>query len=664
MRYHLAHRMPTRQWKRRQGISVSVLHWVSPALLLLFGLVPLAKAQHAADNAVLSAEDAFGFTLGTESIGIYNPGGVRGFSPQVAGDVRIDGLYFDSQAPLSGRVVEQSLIRVGISEIGYLFPAPTGIVDYDLRHVTDTKPIATVIASGGPFESRSVSLDTSLPFASNTFALPIGGGYQVAATNPGYTSNVASFGLAPQWKPNEEIALRAFFDWENTSQAKTLPYIFTAGPFLPPEISRGYLGQNWAEGSTTGTNYGLLLHARLNEQLLLSAGLFRSIYDVPHSYADLYLNTLSTGLSDHEVVGFPEQRTASNSGEVRLTEHFVSGTWTHDLVSMVRGKDAIARYGGADTVDAGPAFIGQGIQITKPSFNYSALTDDRTQMWSAGLAYHGRWLQHLELSVGLQREEYNKAIAVPGYPQFRISDTPWRGYGTLAIELARPLTGYIGFSQGLEDSGIAPNTAANAGTILPAAQTWQLDGGFRYLIGSRVKLVTGVFELDKPYFNIDSSNLDQKLGSQKARGLEFSVAGEVVKNLNLVAGAVVGRVQIQGPDLAAEGVGSTAIGQPHVRAVVDANYSFQRWPALSSDVSAVYFGRAPATVDNALTEHATTTLDVGGRFKLSLVGAPATLRVQVQNVLNAREWNILFNPGFFQYPPPRSVVAMLTVDFS
>jgi iron complex outermembrane receptor protein len=144
--------------------------------------------------------------------------------------------------------------------------------------------------------------------------------------------------------------------------------------------------------------------------------------------------------------------------------------------------------------------------------------------------------------------------------------------------------------------------------------------------------------------------------------VEFSIAGEVVKNLNLVAGAVVGRVQIRGPDLAAEGVGSTAIGQPRVRAVVDANYSFQRWPTLSADVSAVYFGRAPATIDNALTERATTTLDIGGRYKLSLLGAPATLRVQVQNVLNVREWNILFNPGLFQYPPPRSVLAMFTVD--
>ena len=76
---------------------------------------------------MVSAEDAFGLTLGLESIGIYGPNNVRGFNPQVAGNTRIDGLYFDQQGLLSNRVLEMSTIRVGISAIGFTFPAPTGI---------------------------------------------------------------------------------------------------------------------------------------------------------------------------------------------------------------------------------------------------------------------------------------------------------------------------------------------------------------------------------------------------------------------------------------------------------------------------------------------------------------------------------------------------------
>src|SRR6202034_4588824 len=132
-------------------------------LLLVFLPVVTLRAQHASDDPVASASDAFGLTLGLESIGIYSPGGVRGFNPQTAGDVRIDGLYFDQQGALSNRVVEGSTIRIGVSEIGYAFPAPTGIVDYDLRHAGNGMPTATVVASAGPYQAHGLSIDGNLP---------------------------------------------------------------------------------------------------------------------------------------------------------------------------------------------------------------------------------------------------------------------------------------------------------------------------------------------------------------------------------------------------------------------------------------------------------------------------------------------------------------------
>src|ERR1700757_5321094 len=74
-----------------------------------------ARAQHASDNPVSTADDAYGLTLGLESVGIYSPGLVRGFNPQAAGNVRIDGLYFDQQGALSNRVIEGSSIKAGVS---------------------------------------------------------------------------------------------------------------------------------------------------------------------------------------------------------------------------------------------------------------------------------------------------------------------------------------------------------------------------------------------------------------------------------------------------------------------------------------------------------------------------------------------------------------------
>ena len=64
---------------------------IACAVLILAALSMPANAQHASDNAVTAADDAFGLTLGLESIGMYSPGQVRGFSPEAAGNVRIDG---------------------------------------------------------------------------------------------------------------------------------------------------------------------------------------------------------------------------------------------------------------------------------------------------------------------------------------------------------------------------------------------------------------------------------------------------------------------------------------------------------------------------------------------------------------------------------------------
>ena len=58
---------------------------------------------------------------------------VRGFSPAVAGNIRIDGLYMGGIVIGNQRIRSGSNVRVGLSSQGYPFPAPTGIVEMTLR---------------------------------------------------------------------------------------------------------------------------------------------------------------------------------------------------------------------------------------------------------------------------------------------------------------------------------------------------------------------------------------------------------------------------------------------------------------------------------------------------------------------------------------------------
>src|SRR5262245_25656129 len=90
-------------------------------------------AQSAAPNAVVEAKDAFGYSRNGDSVGLYDGTNVRGFNPAQAGNVRIEGFYFDQQGGSSSDAIESTQVHVGLTALDYLFAAPSGIVDYDLQ---------------------------------------------------------------------------------------------------------------------------------------------------------------------------------------------------------------------------------------------------------------------------------------------------------------------------------------------------------------------------------------------------------------------------------------------------------------------------------------------------------------------------------------------------
>jgi len=169
-----------------------------------------ALAQRSDENVVTGAQDAFGTSIGEESIGLYGPDDVRGFSPIVAGNQRLEGIYFTQRNLLNGRLFLGTEIRVGISSLAYPFPAPTGIVDYRLRPAGHETVISTVLAAG-PFDGGGADLDLQLPLGS-TLSLAGGVSFRRFADQPGGDgADLLSIGLAPVWRPSGNVEVRAFW---------------------------------------------------------------------------------------------------------------------------------------------------------------------------------------------------------------------------------------------------------------------------------------------------------------------------------------------------------------------------------------------------------------------------------------------------------------------
>ena len=285
-------------------------------------------------------------------------------------------------------------------------------------------------------------------------------------------------GATPQWSPNDKVTVRALFDWQETRDATTFPLFFTAGDFLPPPIPRGYLGQNWAQGRSLTENLGALVTAQLSREWSLGAGLFRSTADNPLSFADLYTDIQPNGQLRASGCGVPGSKRLFHLRRGAPERSLQGRDWHHELIFLARGRDVLARYGGEDAVDVGPAIIGTqpsgaraglrlfgAYQSIAPSFGASVR---RTTSIGASL---------VELEMGLQEENYRKDVTSPGTPEAELTDHPLRAYGNSAFALTRRLTLYAGYTQGLEDSGVAPSSAENRGAVLPASLTWQVDSG-------------------------------------------------------------------------------------------------------------------------------------------------------------------------------------------
>jgi len=621
-----------------------------------------AWAQRADDNAVKSAEDAFGTSVGNENIGLYRPVEVRGFSAVDAGNIRLDGLYFDRQTDLAAVIAPGQTMRVGISAQGYPLPAPTGIVDLELVRVGDERVIS-VLGSYGPFDGYLAEVNAKLPIVEGRLGLVLGASYGKFAYEYGNSEKDLSLSIAAQWRPTDRIEIIPFYDRYEATSAEAFPLIFVDGPHLPPRFKRDrFFGQDWTDGENVGTNFGVVTTAALGHGWTFKGGLFRSVFASERSFADLFLNTDAQGMADHLIIADPKQRFASTSGEARLSYTFDEGPRRHTLHLIARGRDQDRRYGGSDVVDFGRALVGVPVDLPEPVFSFGPLTRDKVSQWTGAVAYQGRWGERLEVSGGLQRTRYRKTVTEPGGAEQKGRDDAWLPNIAGAWRATDRLAFYAGYTKGLEEGGVAPDNAANKDAAPPAIRTKQVDAGFRYALTDKVKLVAGVFDVRKPYYNLDQASVFRELGEERHKGVEVSLSGEVAKGLNLVAGAVLMRPRVVGEEVDAGRIGKIPAAQVKRLVVIGADYQLPWVERLSVNATVVNLSRRETSSANNVQIPGRTTLDLGARYRFGVAGAPATLRVQVFNVFN--KYGFRTNgSGVFTPLGQRRVAVTLAADF-
>ena len=625
--------------------------------IIFWSSVGLGAEQQSNTDVVSAADDAFGITLGPETLGLYSAGNVRGFSPLAAANVRLDGLYFDQQGGMIDRLVTDTRIRVGLSAVDFPWPAPTGIVDYTLREPKDTLGL-TSIAYLGPYGTRNIDLDGSDTLADRHLGIAAGASYHSEEYVPGYTAHLGSFAVLPRWTPNTAFTLAAFWGRENTTSYKTWPVVYVSEGQSLPRIPNRFFGQDWTAADMAFEHYGMLLYAKLSESWTLRSGLFRSTSDTLRGYADLYENTWSNGISNHSIIAEPDQYYGSTSGEIQFNWTHTKGAWKQQFDFGARGRQVNAHYGGAESFDFGMGVIGQIQPLAQPDFHFGPTTADHIKEYSPEASYTLRWSDRTSFTSAIRHPIYSRDVEDPTLGDSISSISPWLYNFSMVFVPVKTLSLFGALTRGLEDSGVAPATAINRGEILRSIRSSEAEVGLKYAPSPSLTLLAGTFTIEKPYFALDSHDIFDSLGQERHRGAEFSLTGELTPGFHLVGGALLMTPEVSTASTPSQIVGSRPIGQSHWMGQLSADYVVPRLPQLSVDGAVTAAGEQAASVDNRVVVPSYAVVTLGARYRIDLDHRTATVRVELGNVTNTTVFAVQSDGGISPEAPRRAWVYL------
>ena len=593
-----------------------------------------AAAQRTDDNAVTAAADAFGVTVGFQTIGLYGPTNVRGFNPAQAENLRIEGLYYDQQLTYSNPFLfSQSDIRVGIAAQSYSFPSPTGIVDYKLR-VPGDAPLLSVLLTHGPLNMATAEIDAQYPLVADVLSAGISlVHWNDFDYNYARTSESQGFSMLLRIRPNERSEIVPFIGYTHNGEHHELPSVYASGTNNLPAFDQQELGaQDWTSWGWNQLTAGVIGSSALGGSWRLAAGVFRSLAQDSQNFNDLLLGPTAGGIADHIVDVTPPLVAGSYSGDLRATRLTVEGRHEREVVLDLRGRTVQREYGGDSVPSLGSVSMYRIASLPAPALAFSAQSLDQVRQAGIGASYNERWRGVGTLSLGMLETEYRRTLDVARLPGSTERTSQVLPTASITADIGKQATAYASYTRGLEDSVNAPTSALNRGQPVPATPTWQVDGGLRFVTRSDLQLLLGVFKVHKTYFNVDSAGLYRQLGDISSRGVEGSATLSALDGLKFVAGLVLLRPEVNQQSATSAGAGTVPVGPVPRTININLDYAPARWGRWAASLQWTSLSSRVVTDNDQAELPPLSTLNVGIRYKLKLFNRACSARLDVANV--------------------------------
>ena len=617
-------------------------------------------------NAIVGANDAFGFRQGDETVGIYDETSARGFSLEAAGNYRFHGTYFVKNSGVSSFFLDSTTVRIGFNTLPVAFPSPSGIVDYTLRDPARDEP--SLLTVGMDYFSQPYA-EVLLKHRSSTAPLSgaIGVSFVSQATDRqgGSSGGSVLIGGTARYSPGP-LDLRIFggeYRYEKPSQFR----LITEAGFLNRRMKRDrFIGIEGLNDQGQRRIAGLLADVAVGKQIGIGTTTVFTQEDPSRSSLLLFDGLANDESVNATIISTPAQRTTSISSELRAY-------WSsnddpedaHRIDAVARFRRTRSSFGGSTVYDLGRVQFDEKLERDRASFapRGEANLDDHIRQVGAGLAYRGV-VGPVRLNAGMLRTSYRKEVGGDAIGKSELQTAAWIYNLSAAYELSKWLTVYGGYSRGLEEAGVAPASAPNRYEVLPPAKARQYEVSVIVRPLPDFKIVIGAFDLQRGYFGADGIDGSyRKLGQVRHRGIELSAAGKVAKGLTAIIGGVL-LDPIVKASIGGENENFRPIGVPKLKLQASADYEFL--PAIHADATVQFTSNKPATLNSgaldAVSVPSSWTVSAGLRAPVKLAGMNSTVRLQAWNLLNDYGWEPS-SAGTMNYSTSRCFRMVLTSEF-
>ncbi|MBB5686561.1 TonB-dependent receptor [Sphingobium boeckii] len=592
---------------------------------------------------------------------------IRGF-PLFGEDVGLEGLYGITPRQLvAPELYDQVQVLNGASAfLNGAAPSGTGLggsVNLTLKHAED-KPLTRLTANYSGTGHFGGSVDMGRRFGeAEAFGVRINAAYRagdISVDDEYHSSAVIGAGFdyrGEKLRLSLDVAYQRF-KVRNLRSKVTLGFGVTAIPDVPSADAN--YNQPWSYSTLrdvfgiSRAEYDLADNAMLYASFGARDGSEQGIYD------GITLTDVTTGAATGSGLYVP--RTDNNEAATAgLRVKLAGGGISHEI-NIGGSQIWQVNRNGYDFLYPGPGFTPYATNLyntpTVPlpgSVFVGGDLDDpfavsRTRLGSVFASDTlGFWDDRILLTAGLRLQtmnlksySYGDGSLVTEYDENAV--TPVVG---LVIKPVEGLSLYANRIQGLAQGPTAPlavGTApvSNGGDVFAPYKTTQYELGGKLGFG-RFNAAVAVYQTQQPSTGsvpdtaIPGNVVFGIFGKQRNRGVEFSLDGEPVDGLRLIAGASFTQAK-QRDMIDASLNGLKAKGVPDYTVNANVEWDLPFLPAATLTGRVVNTGKQMVDAANTLELKGWTRFDLGARY-VALVGDhPLTLRFNVDNVANKRYW--------------------------